>query len=394
MVDSFCSCVQFLFVNGAISRGVAIQANEFISQNLENQRDYGPLFAILDDYTDSRQWEFESREVSLLLEFGFANNLHFLENRDSDGNIKKGCFPEFFVQWAQAVSRGIARKIVELRRLRGESAYFGRLYYSESAFTILCELAYNSTEWEIHRIESIHHETANVPYAAKRPNGMIEETTRERSAFILNNEIVLRNTKRVQLIERDFLKCENSLVFVTPTGDVVIPCKREMTEVEVTNKATGKRETVKRLQVVEIEPTFSFLRLFLTVVSNSFFVLELGPQNRKVDTFNSENGLVEHRDARRSRKSEIEEEIDVVLGSENFSEQEKNVARALVETIGKQFDNGVLSIASFRQAGRGVMFKQFYENFCAFANSQPHKDHFRKMVKNFKRHVRRYFDID
>lgn len=364
----FCDCVRFFFENGTISRGVAIQAESFISQNRENARDYGELFEILDSKNDKRLFSFHSVDVSLFLEFCFSNGLQNLES-----------IAVLFMKWAKTVSRGIASKIVELRRLRGESAYFGRLYYSDSAFTILCELAYGSTDWEIHRIQSFHHETAKITISRQRENGMFEECESTRTVFILNNEIQCRNTKRSQLIERDFLKCENSLVVVTPTGDVVIPCKRER---EIVNG-------IPKMRIVEIEPTFSFLRLFLTVVSNSFFVMELGPQNRKADMM-----AAEHRDARQSRKVEHEEEIDVVLNSENFSEQEKNIAKAMIETVGNQFENGTLSFAMFRQTGSSAMFQLFYENFCAFANTKPHKDHFRKMVKNFKRHVRRYFDLD
>lgn len=363
----FCEVVRFMFEKGAISRGTAILAESFISQNRENARDYGDLFELLNPKTGKRDFLFHSVDVSLFLEFAFSHELQNVHH-----------VAALFMKWASVVSRGIAAKIVQLRGLNGRSAYQGSQYYWESCKGIFSELAYGGTDWQLVRLQSIQHETRAIPYSQKRENGMFMESMRDRTVYILNNEIVCRNTKRAEMIEREFLRCENSLVMVTPTGDIIIPSKRE--------RFVDSDGNVKT-RIVEIEPTFSHLRLFITVVRNSFFALELGPQTHKADKL-----AAEHRDARRSRKPEREERIDVVLGSENFSEQEKNIARAMDLVFNYKFENGVLSFANFRQTGVPAVFDMLYGNFCAIANTRPHKEHFRKMVKNFKRHLTRYFN--
>ncbi len=369
----FCDVVAFFHSAGVLSRGIANRADQFISENRENLRDYGDLFALLDEKTGKLKTTFDSRNVSLFLDFCFANNLQ---------NVDR--IPALFLRYAKTVSRGIAGRVAERKKLTGSDRYRGLNYYSDSAFCIFSELAYCSTEWQIVRVESIHHETRSMPYLRTTESGIVEQRFSDRTVFILNNEIVCRNTERANLLNSEIVRCVGSWVAVSPNGEIVMPAKRE--------RFFDEKTQTTKTRIVEIEPSFSFLRILWIITSNSFFSLELGPQDREFDELSTE--LADNRRKIGYRESVVDE-FQTILDSEKFSDQEKNIVRALDATFDHKFDNGIFDICRSRYSvGSGQMLKFWYSNYCAVANTEPHFEHFRKMVKNFRRHVRREFNIE
>jgi hypothetical protein len=373
--NDFCGVVGFFFLNGILSRKTAERANSYIQENIENLRDYGELFTILDTKTGKKNHSFDSRETALFLDFCFANDLQ---------NIDK--IPALFLRYAQTVSRGTANRIADRRGLRGSDRFMGVQYYSDAVFTILSELAYCSTEWQFVRFESIRHEVREIPYNRVNHNsGMVEQDHHKRTVFIINENHVVQNSERAKLLLRDSLRCVGSWVAISPSGELVIPCFRE----KKSNPDTGEVEN----RTIGIDPTFSFLRIVQTVASNSFFTLELGPQSRGFEPLSAELA-----DSRRKAgyRETLVDEFEIILNSEKFSTQEKNVARSLSATFDHKHDDGVLTLCGLRTNGirkslRAELFMVWFENYCAVANTRPHLDHFRKMVKNFKRHVQRFF---
>jgi hypothetical protein len=372
--NGFCGVVGYFFSAGVLSRKMAERANSYIQENIENLRDYGDLFTILDAKTDKKKQTFDSRESALFLDFCFSNELQ---------NVDR--IPALFLRYAQTVSRGTANRIADRKNLRGSDRFAGVQYYSDAVFTIMSELAYCSTEWEFVRFESIRHETREVSYSRKNDAGMMIEEFKERTVFIVNEKHVCQNSERAKLLLRESVKCFGSWVAISPNGELVIPCFRER-YFDTESKKTKIRTT-------GIDPTFSFLRIIHTVASNSFFALELGPQTRKFEPL-----AAEFADNRRKRDNFVDE-FDAVIGHEKFSEQEKNIARSLSATFNHKHKNGILDLCGVWESGarkksNAQLLANWYGNYCAIANTRPHFDHFRKMVKNFRRHVQRFFSED
>ena len=145
------------------------------------------------------------------------------------------------------------------------------------------------------------------------------------------------------------------------------------------------------MKITGIDPTFSFLRIMHTVASNSFFALELGPQSRKFEPMAAELA-----DNRRKRDNFVDE-FDAIIGHDKFSEQEKNIAKALSATFNHKYKGGILELCGSewnKNSWKAELFVKWYQNYCAVANNRPHLDHFRKMVKNFRRHVQRFLSED
>jgi hypothetical protein len=372
--NGFCGVVGYFFSAGVLSRKMSERANSYIQENIENLRDYGDLFTLTDNKTGKKKQTFDSRESALFLDFCFANEL---QNTDR--------IPALFLRYAQTVSRGTANRIADRKNLRGSDRFTGVQYYSDAVFTIMSELAYCSTEWEFVRFESIRHETREVSYSRKNNAGMMVEELKERTVFIVNEKHVCQNSERAKLLLRESVKCFGSWVAISPNGELVIPCFRER-YFDTESKKTKIRTT-------GIDPTFSFLRIIHTVASNSFFALELGPQTRKFEPL-----AAEFADNRRKRDNFVDE-FDAVIGHEKFSEQEKNIARALSATFNHKHKNGILDLCGVWESGarkksNAQLLANWYGNYCAIANTRPHFDHFRKMVKNFRRHVQRFFSED
>jgi hypothetical protein len=373
--NGFCGVVAFFFSAGVLSRKMAERANSYIQENIENLRDYGDLFTLLDNKTDGKLLVSDSRESALFLDFCFANNLQNIER-----------IPALFLRYAQTVSRGTANRIADRKNLRGSDRFTGVQYYSDAVFTVMSELAYCSTEWEFVRFESIRHEIREVPYnRVNNHSGMIEEHFNERTVFLINEKHVCQNTDRAKLLLRESTKCFGSWIAISPNGEIVVPCFRERYFNEQTQKTA--------IRTTGIDPTFSFLRIMHTVASNSFFTLELGPQSRKFEPMAAELA-----DNRRKRDNFVDE-FEAVIGHEKFSEQEKNIARALSATFNHKHKNGILDLCGLWESGArkkstSELMANWYQNYCAIANNRPHFEHFRKMVKNFRRHVQRFFSED
>lgn len=348
---------------GILTADMAVRADSYIREYTEEIEDREAVVLICEK-TGETLAVFHQRESSAFLDWCFLNGLILIPEIASLLNA---------VNLGRA--NGIAARVVEQKRLK-EFAFMGRNYYAQAAHNILNEVVYNSTEWKIVRLESIDAIDVEIPRTKNSPKGYTYEENRQQSRFLINGEFVVENSEVTRDIQRQFLKCENSLIAVSPSGQVSIPRFRESYFDEKTQS--------RKFRFVGIDPTFSFMRISYTIVQNNFFSLELGPQSRKHQEF-----AAEYKDARQSAgERDNFDPFEFVANSPDFSQQEKQISESLFLTTEKQMADVIFNTPDKVQLST-VLLREWFETFCGVSNNRPHFDHFRKMVRNFKKHVRR-----
>jgi hypothetical protein len=348
---------------GILTVDMAVRADFYIREYTEEIEDREAVVLICEK-TGNTLAIFHQRESSAFLDWCFLNGLILISEIASLLNA---------VNLGRA--NGIAARVVEQKRLK-EFAFMGRNYYANAAHNLLNEVIYNSTEWKIVRLLSIENIDAEVSRVRTSRIGYTYERINTESRFLINGEYVVENSEVTRDIQRQFLKCENSLIAVSPSGQVSIPRFRESYFDEKTQS--------RKFRFVGIDPTFSFMRISYTIVQNNFFSLELGPQSRKHQEF-----AAEYKDARQSAGLRDNfDPFEFVANSPDFSQQEKQISESLFLTTEKNIADAVFNAS--KQSGLSkVMLREWFETFCAVSNNRPHFDHFRKMVRNFKKHARR-----
>lgn len=345
-------------------------------------------------------WEFTRLEISGFLDWAYLVGLLDAKVLINAEGKSEG---EYVHPVASLINRvnvgranGIAQRQVERRRLVAENIGIGRAYYADAAHTLLNEACFGTTGWQIVRVESMTTIKHNFKSTRISKTGLTGEQDRVRSAYLVNGEIVVRNSRLARMVYLDFARCEGSLVAISPRGILTMPSTRERKTVD------GKETT----EITGLDPTLSFMRLTYILVSNAFFVLELGSQSTKHQPLAAEmqdsRGI---RDQGPYRETTVDE-FAVIEESPEFSKQEKHICAALGIVVGDNVEGltaflgltgNVGSGDNLRHTGnnvRQVMMRQWYEVFCGVANTKPHVKHFSRMVKNFKKHVRRFFTTE
>ena len=362
--------VAYMLNAGVLDDQTAVKADEYIVKHIGDESDGTMDVQVLDEKTGVVLWEFHRLEVSGFLDWAYlAGILHldpvaFLLNKVNAGR-----------------ANGIARRQVERRKLTGENIAIGMRYYAAAAHNLLNEVCYGSTGWVTVKLESMV--LVNHVFEGQRRNklGMSKTFDSKRQAYMVNGEIVVRKNTTSTRVFNALRKCIGTLVSVSPRGMMSIPCTR-VSHID----DMGKTHT----EITGLDPTLSFLRMTYVLVSNAFFVLELGPISTKHESLSAE-----FKDARATagyRQTEVDQ-FAVIAESDQFSKQEKHMTSALGIVVGDIVNN----IAGFMQAGKGMasakhqLSRAWYEAFCGVANTEPHIQHFRKMVKNFQKHCRRFF---
>ena len=348
---------------------------------------------ILDPKTGEVKWEFHRLEVS-----GFLDWAHLVGLRD----VRVVFEGEEITPVASLLNRvnegranGIAQRQVERRKLVAENIGIGRAYYAEAAHNLLNEVCFGTTGWQIVRLESMTTIKHSFKSTRTSKTGLTVEENRVRSAYLVNGKIVVRNSRLARMLYLDLARCEGSLVAISPRGILTMPATRERTFVN------GKPVT----EITGLDPTLSFLRLTYVLVSNAFFVLELGPQSVKHQPLAAELVSVRGiRDQGEYRETTVDE-FAVIEQSPEFSKQEKHICAALGIVVGDNV-NGLVALIGVAggsnaegcknhgNSARQLLMSQWYETFCGVANTKPHVKHFSRMVKNFKKHVRRFFTTE
>lgn len=377
---------------GVLTAETAKRAAEYILNHIGDNTDSVMDVQILDPKLEGVVlWEFHRLEVSGFLDWAFLVGLKDVKVLVNVEGKSEG---EYIYPVASLVNKvnagranGIARRQVERRKLRGSDAHVGRAYYADAAHNLLNEVCYGTTGWRIVRLESIVSDTRVFKHTAVNDLGCTTEVSSKRSAYIVNGSIVVRNTKLARRVYLESLNCLGTLVAISPNGILTMPATRERT---VDNR--GKVTT----EVTGLEPTLSMMRITYVLVSNAFFVLELGPQSVKHQPL-----AAEYTDARNSagyRETTVDE-FEVIANSPEFSTQEKHICHALGIVVGDNVNGLAMFLGVGLPVAKGgfggnahrVLMAQWYEVFCGVANTKPHVKHFSRMVKNFRKHVRRFF---
>ena len=348
---------------GILTADMAVRANSYIREYTEKIEDREAVVLICEK-TGKTLAVFHQRESSAFLDWCFLNGMILIPEVASLLNA---------VNLGRA--NGIAARVVEQKRLK-EFAFVGRNYYANAAHNLLNEVIYNATEWTIVRLLSIENTDAEIDYTRTSVKGFTYLETQTKSRFLINGKFVVENSEVTRDIQRQFLKCENSLIAVSPSGQVSIPRFRESYFDEETQS--------RKFRFVGIDPTFSFMRISYTIVQNNFFSLELGPQSRKHQELSAEL-----KDSRQSAGERDNFDLfEFVANSDEFSEQEKQISESLFLANEKNMADVVMN-AGIGQRISSVLIYNWYDTFCSVANTKPHYDHFKRMVRNFKKHLRR-----
>lgn len=386
--------VAYMLSVGVLTAETAKRAEQYILNHIAEDIDTVVDVQISCPKTGKVLWEFSRLEVAGFIDWAVLvglRNVKVLINAEGKSSGEWVCPVASLINKVNAGrANGIAQRQIERRKLVGENIGVGRAYYANAAHNLLNEVCYSGTEWKVVRLESITKTTKVFQSTAINDLGCTTEVNRKRNAYLVNGSIVVRNTKLARRVFLESLRCVGTLVAISPNGVLTIPATRER-KVD----ANGKVST----EVTGLEPTLSFMRITYVLVSNAFFVLELGPQSTKHQPMASE--LLDVRgvkDQGEYRETTVDE-FEVIANSPEFSKQEKQVCEALGIVVGDNVNGlaaflGVgLTVADGGYGGnaRQVLLSQWYDVFCGVANTKPHKSHFRKMVQNFRKHVRRFF---
>lgn len=356
--------VSFFSNKGILTAEMADRAAAFVADYTADLSDMDTTTVVLlSEKAGEILAEFHARESSAFLDWCYLNGLILVSEIASFVNaVNKGR------------ANGIAKRVVERKNLK-EFSFVGMQYYANSAHNILNEVMYNSTDWKIVRLLSIENVDCEISETEITKQGISVERIRERSRFLINGEYVVENSPITRMIAADFLKCENSLIGISPTGRVTIPRIQETFE---NLKGEKKRRTVA------VEPTFSFMRISYTIVANNFFSLELGPMSVKFQPLAAETQQALLSSGNRDNFDEFQ----FIADSPEFSEQEKKISESLFLTTEKNLADVIIGNSADIKLS-GVLLRDWFETFCGVANTRPHYDHFRKMVRNFRKHVKR-----
>lgn len=356
--------VSFFSNKGILTAEMAERAAAFVADYTADVSDIDmTAVVLLSEKTGEILAEFHARESSAFLDWCYLNGLILVSEIASFVNaVNKGR------------ANGIAKRAVERKNLK-EFSFMGMQYYANSAHNILNEVMYNSTEWKIVRLLSIENIDCDIATSKINQKGIAIEQIRERSRFLINGEYVVENYPVTRMIAADFLKCENSLIGISPTGRITIPRIQETFE---NLKGEKKRRTVA------VEPTFSFMRISYTIVANNFFPLELGPMSVKFEPLAAETQQALLSSGNRDNFDEFQ----FIADSPEFSEQEKKISESLFLATEKNLADVIIESGN-RVKLSTVLLREWFETFCAVANTRPHFGHFKNMVTNFRKHVRR-----
>lgn len=361
--------VEFFLNSGVLSVEMAESADSFVREYTEDIDDQTGV--ILDsEKTGEILAKFCQRESSAFLDWCYLR-----------GMIQNDSISRFLNAVNKGRANGIAKRVVERKNLK-EFSFVGMRYYANAAHNILNEVVYDSTDWRIVRLLKIENIDKKMSYTKISDKGISYERIEKKSKFLINGKYVVENSPIVRMIAADFLKCENSLIGISPSGKITIPRIQEAYE---NSKGEKKRRTVA------IEPTFSFMIISYTIVSNNFFPLELGPMSVKYQPLAPETKQA----LLSSGKRDNFDEFQFIADSPEFSEQEKQISESLFLTTEKNLADVIIGSGNKVKLS-SVLLREWFDVFCGVANTKPHFDHFRKMVRNFRKHVRRIHakDID
>lgn len=357
--------VEFFSNYGILSAELAVEAQKFVENYTADLSDVDTETLILEDEKNGKTIAvFHSRESSAFIDWCYLK-----------GILNVPLVASFVNATNKGRANGIAKRIAE-RKALNKFTFIGRQYYATAAHNILNELMFRSTDWKIIPLQSMELINCDDERLKTTKTGIVTTYTWKVSRFLVNGKYVVLNDKTNKRIFNDFLKCKNSLVGISPNGRMTIPRIQK----------TGFDQNGKRFrETIGLDPTFSIMRISWTIVQNSFFLLELGPLSTKFEPLATEIQQVRETVGYRDNFDEFE----FISNSKEFSKQEKHISESLFLTT----ENTNLAKRILNNENRvkisSVLLKLWFETFCGVSNSQPHYDHFRKMVSNFRKHINR-----
>lgn len=379
------SVVSHFHNTGVITTDEANEVHAVVmaASGIVSEDDKATLFSLADKQTSEILDEFDSVECSAFVDYAFDHDWH-----------ERPELVDLFVKCWQVAAFGIANRLMAGQVILPENISKARNDWQAVACIVGQEIAYGSANCHVVKVNTVEP----IPEMIRKCNkvsdsgiSFVEEY--HTTGYLVNDKYQCYANYDVDQIRLNLRTCKGSWIVITESvGNVdcyTLSARKVKGERYKTGKQTIDGKDIWRRDNEGIEPVFSFMRVLFGATINRFVTSALGGITTAHDEFAAET-----KDTRRSAGvRESDSDFDMVLDSVEFSEQEKTLVRALELTVlgDENYKATVDDIRELLIANAKQSIWAFKANYEGLANEAVHVRRFQRMVKNLKKHIRRFF---
>lgn len=340
------------------------------------------LFALSDKQTNKILDEFDMVECTAFVDYAFSHNWEY-----RDG------VPELLVKILQVFSYSIASKMLAGKTVQPENISKARNDWQAVACIVGQEVAYGSADCHVLQVTSI--EPIATLYRDKNKisdAGVSYSVPVKTTGYLVNGKYTCFANYDIDQVYSNTGKYAGCWFNVTESagnpGKYVFSCRKVKGDV-ITRVDKFGNERYSRPNI-GIAPTTSFLRTLYGLILSRFVTQERG------GIATGHNDLAaETRDCRRAAGvRESDSDFDMVFDSPYFSDNDKNLVKALELTVleadeYKAETDDLRYLVNQTLKSMGPVWRRNYE---AVTNQAIHVRKFQRMVKTLKKTVRRVFN--
>lgn len=344
--------------------------------------DRATLFALSDKHTNKILDEFDMVECTAFVDYAFSHNWEY-----RDG------VPELLVKILQVFSYSIANKMLAGKTVQPENISKARNDWQSIACIVGQEVAYGSADCHVIRIKSIKP-VDNLIRVNNRigDNGISYPVQANTTGYLVNDKYTCYANYDIDQVYNDTAKYAGCWFNVTESdgnpSKYVFSCRKVKGDV-VTKVDKFGNERYSRPNI-GIAPTDSFLRTLYGLILSRFVTQERG------GIATSHNDLAaETRDNRRAAGvRESDSDFDLVFDSEYFSDNEKDLVRALELTVlqAEHYDEETDDLCKLVKHGLHQLRGVWRRNYEAIVNQPVHYRKFYRLLKQLQKSIRRVFN--
>lgn len=356
---------------------VVLAAREEITED-----DRTTLFALSDKQTNKILDEFDMVECTAFVDYAFSHNWEY-----RDG------VPELLVKILQVFSHSIASKMLAGKVVQPENVVKARNDWQSIACIVGQEVAYGSADCHVLQVKSIKP-VDNLIQVKNRlgVNGISYPTRGNVTGYLVNDKYTCFANYDIDQVYSDTAKYAGCWFNVTESdgnpGKYIFSCRKVKGDVVIKVDKFGN-ERYSRPNI-GIAPTDSFLRTLYGLILSRFVTQERG------GIATGHNDLAaETRDCRRAAGvRESDSDFDLVFDSGYFSDNEKDLVRALELTVlqAEHYNEETDDLCKLVKHGLHQLRGVWHKNYEAVINQSVHYRKFYRLLKQLQKSIRRVFN--
>lgn len=356
---------------------VVLAAHEQVTED-----DHTTLFALSDKQTNEILDEFDMVECTAFVDYAFSHNWEY-----RDG------VPDLLVKILQVFSHSIASKMLAGKVVQPENVVKARNDWQSIACIVGQEVAYGSADCHVVQAKSIEplgemYRMSNVV----ADSGISYSARIKTTGYLVNGKYTCFANYDIDQVYSNTAQYAGCWFNVTESdgnpGKYVFSCRKVKGDV-VTKVDKFGNERYSRPNI-GIAPTDSFLRTLYGLILSRFVTQERGGI-----TTGHNDLAAETRDCRRAAGvRESDSDFDLVFDSEYFSDNDKELVKALELTVleADEYEAETDDLRYLVHHTLKAMGPVWQRNYEAITNQAIHVRKFQRMVKTFKKTVRRVFN--